>query len=64
MKKKNGAEDTATGITADTNVVMTNTKNGVVPTGIFMGLGGVASVTLLGTVGVGYFILKNKKREG
>lgn len=61
---KNGAEDTATGITADTNVVMTNTKNGVVPTGIFMGLGGVASVTLLGTVGVGYFILKNKKREG
>lgn len=60
----NGAEDTATGITADTNVVMTNTKNGFVPTGIFMGLGGVASVTLLGTVGVGYFILKNKKREG
>lgn len=60
----NGAADTETGITADTNVVMTNTKKGVVPTGIFMGLGGVASVTLLGTVGVGYFILKNKKREG
>lgn len=60
----NGAEDKTTGITADTDVVMTNTKKGVIPTGIFMGLGGVASVTLLGTVGVGYFILKNKKREG
>lgn len=61
---ENGATDTETGITADTEVVMTNTKEGTIPTGIFMGLGGVASVTLLGTVGVGYFILKNKKREG
>ena len=61
---ENGATDTETGITADTYVEMKNTKEGLVPTGIFMGLGGVASVTLLGTVGVGYFILKNKKREG
>lgn len=57
----NGAEDTATGITADTDVEMKNTKKGTIPTGVFMSFGGVAAVTLLG--GAGFAMTRKKKRE-
>lgn len=51
-------------VTADTIVKYTNSKEGAVPTGIVMPIAGAASIMLIGGAGVGYFILKNKKREG
>ena len=51
-------------VTADTTVAYTNEKSGAVPTGIVMPIAGATSIMLIGGVGVGYFILKNKKREG
>lgn len=58
---KNTASDTETGITKDTDVVLTNTKKGTIPTGVFMGFGGVAAVTLLG--GAGLVATRKKKRD-
>lgn len=51
-------------VTTDTIVKYTNSKNGKVPTGIVMPIAGATSIMLIGGAGVGYFILKNKKREG
>lgn len=51
-------------VTADTIVKYTNSKDGTVPTGIIMPIAGATSIMLIGGAGVGYFILKNKKREG
>lgn len=51
-------------VTADTTVAYTNDKSGAVPTGIVMPIAGATSIMLIGGAGVGYFILKNKKREG
>ena len=51
-------------VTADTIVAYTNEKAGTVPTGIVMPIAGATSIMLIGGAGVGYFILKNKKREG
>lgn len=51
-------------VTADTTVAYTNDKSGTVPTGIVMPIAGATSIMLIGGAGVGYFILKNKKREG
>lgn len=48
----------------DTKVAYTNEKAGAVPTGIVMPIAGATSIMLIGGAGVGYFILKNKKREG
>lgn len=48
----------------DTTVAYTNDKSGAVPTGIIMPIAGATSIMLIGGAGVGYFILKNKKREG
>ena len=71
---KNGEADIATvnnsktvtdkAVSKDTKVAYTNTKAGAVPTGIIMPVAGAASIMLIGGAGVGYFILKNKKREG
>lgn len=51
-------------VTMDTTVAYTNDKSGAVPTGIIMPIAGATSIMLIGGAGVGYFILKNKKREG
>lgn len=51
-------------VTKDTTVAYTNDKSGAVPTGIIMPIAGATSIMLIGGAGVGYFILKNKKREG
>lgn len=51
-------------VTKDTTVAYTNDKSGAVPTGIVMPIAGATSIMLIGGAGVGYFILKNKKREG
>lgn len=51
-------------VSKDTTVAYTNDKSGAVPTGIVMPIAGATSIMLIGGVGVGYFILKNKKREG
>lgn len=51
-------------VTMDTTVAYTNDKSGAVPTGIIMPIAGATSIMLIGGVGVGYFIVKNKKREG
>lgn len=48
----------------DTKVAYTNEKAGAVPTGIVMPIAGATSIMLIGGAGVGYFILKNKKKEG
>lgn len=51
-------------VSKDTTVAYTNDKSGAVPTGIVMPIAGATSIMLIGGAGVGYFILKNKKREG
>lgn len=51
-------------VSKDTTVAYTNNKKGTVPTGIVMPIAGATSIMLIGGAGVGYFILKNKKREG
>lgn len=51
-------------VTKDTTVAYTNDKSGAVPTGIIMPIAGATTIMLIGGAGVGYFILKNKKREG
>lgn len=51
-------------VSKDTTVAYTNNKKGSVPTGIVMPIAGATSIMLIGGAGVGYFILKNKKREG
>lgn len=51
-------------VSKDTTVAYTNDKSGAVPTGIIMPIAGATSIMLIGGAGVGYFILKNKKREG
>ena len=52
-----------TGITADTTVVYTNTTGGVVPTGLFMTIGGATAITLIGVVGVTVMLRKKKDDE-
>lgn len=59
-----GKAVTDAAVTADTTVAYTNEKSGTVPTGIIMPIAGATSIMLIGGAGVGYFILKNKKREG
>ena len=54
------ATATDTAITADTTLAYTNTKSGAVPTGLFMGVGGAAAITLIGVVGIGS---KFKKKD-
>ena len=70
---KNGEADIAnvsgkvvtdTAVSKDTKVAYTNELAGTVPTGIVMPIAGATSIMLIGGTGVGYFILKNKKREG
>lgn len=41
-----------TAITENTTVVYTNTKGGVVPTGLFFTIGGVAAITVIGALGI------------
>lgn len=59
-----GKAVTDTAVSKDTKVAYTNVKTGAVPTGIVMPIAGATSIMLIGGAGVGYFILKNKKREG
>lgn len=59
-----GKAITDTAVSKDTKVAYTNVKTGAVPTGIVMPIAGATSIMLIGGAGVGYFILKNKKREG
>lgn len=64
IKAVAGKAVTDKAVTKDTTVAYTNDKSGAVPTGIIMPIAGATSIMLIGGVGVGYFILKNKKREG
>lgn len=52
-----------TGIQADTTVAYTNTKKGVIPTGVIMTVAPFAAVTLLGGFGAASVVMKKKKRE-
>lgn len=56
----NSAADTTTGITADTTNAFTNTRDGIIPTGILLTGGiGLAAVA----IGVGGFALLSKKKR-
>lgn len=58
-----GAAVTDKAVTADTTVAYTNNKQGAIPTGLFMSVGGAAVVTLLGGAGIVTMTMKNKKKE-
>lgn len=51
-------------ITADTNIAYTNTKSGVIPTGILTSVGTAAMVSAIAVFGMGaYIVLSKKKKE-
>ena len=54
-------QDTA--IQADTTVAYTNTKRGVIPTGVVMAVAPFAVVTLLGGAGAASIVMKKRKKE-
>lgn len=60
---KNGASDSETGITADTAVALTNTKEGTIPTGVMTFIGTGAAVTLLAAGGFAAGVIGKKKRD-
>lgn len=62
VKNENTAKD-EDGITADTNVVFTNTRKGTVPTGIMLSVAPFAVITLAGVGGLTVMLKKKNKSE-
>ena len=59
----NGATVTDAEVKADTTVAYTNNKQGAIPTGLFMSVGGAAVVTLLGGAGIATMVMRKKEEE-
>lgn len=59
----NGGEASDTELTADTEVAYTNTRDGVINTGVVMSVGAGAVVGLAGLAGVAYKLVAKKKDE-
>ncbi|MCH5191431.1 MAG: QVPTGV class sortase B protein-sorting domain-containing protein [Oscillospiraceae bacterium] len=57
----NSASDKVTGITADTTAAFTNTKDGVISTGILLTVAPFAALMLVGIVGAALIIKKKSK---
>ena len=62
VKNENVAKD-EDGITADTNVVFTNTRKGTVPTGIMLSVAPFAVITFAGVGGLTLMLKKKNKSE-
>ena len=56
------ASDTSTGIKDDTDITYTNTKNGVIPTGIILSVAGLLVVGIIAVIGFVFFGIRSKKR--
>ena len=54
--------DTTTGITEDTTLAYTNTKDGVIPTGIILSVAGLLVVGLIAVIGFVFFGIRSKRR--
>ena len=54
--------DTSTGITDDTIIAYTNTKEGVIPTGIIISVAGLLVVGIIAVIGFVFFGIRSKKR--
>lgn len=54
--------DTTSGITNDTALAYTNTKEGVIPTGIILSVAGLLVVGIIAVIGFVFFGIRSKKR--
>lgn len=62
--KSSAEHDTETaGMAADTTAAFTNTRDGVIPTGIMMSIGSGAAVVALGAAGIAFGVAKKNKKE-